>query len=226
MKKSLFLGLIVLFSFSCKNNNKSVAEIKTPESQKEQSEIQQKIAKANGLNAFKDVEQLQFTFNVKVGDSIRSKRNWTWHPKSGEIRLTQGDISQIYKKDGELSEKEKEMDHKFINDSYWLFFPFQMVWSDAKISKESKTQAPISKREMNRIIVSYPQGGYTPGDSYEIYYDEEMMIREWVYNSADGKRKSPYTWEDYKEYKGIKIAQSHKSEDGNVEIFFTNIKVK
>ncbi len=221
MKKALLL-LSILFIISCKNEKKS--EISSEENKEES--IAQQIARAHGFENFKDIEEIKFTFNVKVGDSVRTSRSWHWKTNTDEIRLTEGDISRTYIKDKSIADDEKELDQKFINDSYWLLFPFQLVWSDAEISKEKKAEAPISKKEMRNITVSYPsEGGYTPGDSYELFYEDDLILKEWIYKSANGSRESPTTWEDYKDFNGLKIARSHKSPDGSFELFFSGIEV-
>lgn len=221
MKKTLLL-LSILFIISCKNEKRS--EISLEENKEET--IAQEIARAHGFENFKDVEEIKFTFNVKVGDSVRTSRSWHWKTNNDEIRLTEGDISRTYIKDDSIADDEKELDQKFINDSYWFLFPYQLVWSDAEISEEKKAEAPISKKEMRNITVSYPsEGGYTPGDSYELFYEDDLILKEWIYKSADGSRESPTTWEDYQDFNGLKIARSHKSPDGSFELFFSGIEV-
>ncbi len=80
---------------------------------------------------------------------------------------------------------------------------------------------------MNMITVSYPsEGGYTPGDSYDIYFDDKHMIQEWVYKASGGGREMATTWEDYQDYKGVKIAKSHKTADGGFELYFSDISVE
>lgn len=225
MKKFLTLCVLIAGLSACKNQTKNTEDTST-QKKAENLEIQQQIAQANGLEEFKDVQEIKFTFNVKSGDSIRTSRNWIWNPQSHKIRLTEGDISRTYTKDGDLTEEEKEMDQKFINDSYWLLFPFQLVWSDADISEEKDATAPISKEKMDKVVVSYPQqGGYTPGDTYEIFYGDDLLVREWIYKSAKGNGQMATTWEDYEDFDGIKIAKSHKSGDGNFEIFFSDVEV-
>lgn len=224
MKKLLLLTIFPLFFVNCNNDKRSGD--KSSENP-ENLEIHQKIAQAHGLDNFDDVEELKFTFNVKVQDSLRTSRSWHWKPKSGEIRLTEGDISRTYTKDDDLSEEERELDQKFINDSYWLLFPFQLEWSNPEITGEKAVEAPISKETMDKLIVSYSgNGGYTPGDTYEIFYNEDFIVREWIYKSADGSRESPSTWENYEDFNGLKIAKSHKSPDGSFELFFSDIEVK
>lgn len=225
MKKLLLLSLISISFLSCKNNEKKDGmDLDDVNASKE---IQQQIANAHGLNNFKEVKEVQFTFNVKSNDSLRTSRSWTWKPQTNQVRFTQGDISRTYNRKDEMNEEEKKMDQKFVNDSYWLLFPFQLVWSDANISEEKTGKSPISKKEMNYIEVSYSDdGGYTPGDTYVIYYEDDLLLQEWIYKSADGSREMPTTWEDFEDYKGLKISKSHKSPDGSFELFFTDVKVK
>lgn len=224
MKKLILFTFLFTALISCKNNETKIGQETEAEAEKS---IEEQIAMAHGLNNFEDVEEIQFTFNVKVQDTLRTSRSWTWKPQTDEIRLTDGDISQTYTKTDSISEEDKQIDQKFINDSYWFLFPFQMVWSDANISDEKTGLAPISKEEMNYLEVSYKgEGGYTPGDTYVVYYKDDLLLEEWIYKSADGKREMPTTWEDFEDFQGLKIAKSHKSPDGSFELFFTDIKVK
>ncbi|MBZ9728865.1 hypothetical protein LB467_04135 [Salegentibacter sp. JZCK2] len=224
MKKILLFTFLISALISCKNNETEVGKEVDNEADKS---IQQQIAEAHGLNNFEEVEEIQFTFNVRVEDSIRTSRAWTWKPQTDEIRLTEGDISRTYTKTDSITEDHKDIDQKFINDSYWLLFPYQMVWSDAEISEEKTGTAPISKQEMNYLEVAYKdKGGYTPGDTYVVYYEDDLLLKEWIYKSADGNREMPTTWEDFEDFQGLKIAKSHKSPDGSFELFFSDIEVK
>ncbi|PRX45818.1 hypothetical protein [Salegentibacter salegens] len=224
MKKLLFFTFLISALISCKNNETNIGKETAAETDRS---IEQQIAEAHGLNNFAEVEEIQFTFNVKVEDSLRTSREWTWNPQTDEIRLTEGDISRTYTKTDNIAENDKDIDQKFINDSYWFLFPFQMVWSDAEISEEKTGVAPISKKEMNYLEVSYKgEGGYTPGDTYVVYYKDDYLLEEWIYKSADGQREMPTTWEDFEDFQGLKISKSHKSPDGSFELFFTDIEVK
>ena len=65
---------------------------------------------------------------------------------------------------------------------------------------------------MNMITITYPnEGGYTPGDAYDIYFDEDYMIKEWTFRKGNSEDPSlSTTFENYKDYNGIKIATDHK----------------
>jgi hypothetical protein len=104
-----------------------------------------------------------------------------------------------------------------------------LVWdSTAKLSTPTTSKAPISNKEMNKITLTYPaDGGYTPGDAYDIFYGDDYMIKEWVFREANTKEATlTNTFENYKDFNGIKIAQEHKKLEGNWNLNFTDIKVE
>lgn len=223
MKKIAWLFVITVALTSCNDAKKNQEKIENDPN----LEIYEKIAMASGFEEMDSISQIRFTFNVKVNDSVRSERRWVWNLKSDKVSLTEKDSTMSYIKKDSLAEEDKYIDRRFVNDSYWLLFPFQLKWSNAEFSEVKTAEAPISGDEMQMLTVSYPsQGGYTPGDSYDIYFDDEYMIREWVYQPSGSDRKSPATWEDYKDYEGIKISTMHKSEDGSFQLYFTNISVE
>lgn len=214
MKLLLLIPFLILF-ISC--NDK----------QKEEQTIIQKIADANGFEEFQNVEELNYTFNVKVNDSLRTSRAWTWKPKEKIATLSTPDSTVTYNYETETSQH-REVDQRFINDQYWLLFPFHLVWDEMEWEHTEEATAPISGEKLQRVTVKYPEGaGYTPGDVYEIYFGEDHMIREWVYLSG-GSRENPFatTWEDYEDLGGLKVAKTHKNSNGSFELFFSDVSVK
>ncbi|MEG9327967.1 hypothetical protein V6B16_08465 [Salinimicrobium catena] len=223
MKKyCTFLAIFVLILTSCKNE----PEKKPTQTQQELTSVE-KIANANGLENFDKITELQYTFNVKVNDSLRTSRAWTWEPKTHIVTLTTKDSTVTYNHKTEAAAHEW-VDQRFINDQYWLLFPFHLVWDDMEWQHEKEATAPISGETMQRVIVTYPAGaGYTPGDVYEVYFSDDHIIREWVYRSS-GSEENPFaaTWEEYENFKGLKIATMHRNEDGSFELFFDGIEIK
>ena len=119
-------------------------------------------------------------------------------------------------------------DRAFINDKFWLLIPFQLVWDQGTtISEPVKEAAPISNMQFHKITLTYPQeGGYTPGDAYDIYYDDNYMIREWVFREGNAEEPSlTNTFESYQEFNGIRIAKEHKKKDAEWNLTFTGVKV-
>ena len=69
-------------------------------------------------------------------------------------------------------------------------------------------------------------GGYTPGDAYDIYYDKDYFIKEWVYRAGNAKEASlTNTFENYQTFGDLKIATEHKKKAANWNLNFTGIKV-
>lgn len=215
------MRLITLLSFfliltSCKKETKKeviepVLELTTA----------QNIAKANGFEHWKNVSKIEFTFNTS-----RGARSWSWEPKTQNVVLiNKGDtISYNRSKIDSLS---LQADRAFINDKFWLLAPFQLVWDKGTtISEPVKEIAPISKIELNKITITYSEGGYTPGDAYDFYYGDDFMIKEWIYRAKNSEEPSLITtWEDYLDFNGIKIATMHKKAEDDWKLNFSEIKV-
>lgn len=218
---TLLAAILMIVLTSCKNESETRSTEKTTE-----VTVVEKIAQAHGLENFEEATALQYTFNVRVNDSLRTSRAWTWEPDTHRVTLSTKDSTVTYNHQSEASEHEW-VDQRFINDQYWLLFPFHLVWDEMDWQHESEATAPISGENMQRVIVTYPSdAGYTPGDVYEVYFGEDFIIREWVYRSG-GSEENPFatTWEAYKDFGGMKISTMHRNEDGSFELFFDGIEV-
>ncbi|WP_424495026.1 hypothetical protein [Salinimicrobium sp. GXAS 041] len=215
MKKSFLLLLFVIALVSCNSSG-----------EKDQRIVDQ-IAQAHGLNAFQDAEEIRYTFNVRVNDTLRTSRAWTWRPKEKTATLTTADSTVTYNYETEAA-KHETTDQRFINDKYWLLYPFQLAWDDMEYTHEKQAPAPISGEIMQKVTVTYSEGaGYTPGDMYEIYFGEDLILREWVYIPGGEKERAfATTWESYNDLNGLKIATMHRSGDGSFELFITDLQVK
>jgi hypothetical protein len=228
MKKVITLCLFLTILIGCKEDSKNNEQSENQEVEitSEELPIATKLANANGVEKFKDIEELNFTFNVKVNDTLRSERAWKWFPKSKKVELTEKGETITYIQGDSLTEKTLAVDQKFINDSYWFLFPHQLMWSDFESTYNEKGIAPISNDEMQMLTINYKgKGGYSPDDTYHLFFGDDMMIKEWTYVSSTG-RELTTTWEDYETFKGIPISKMHKSADGSFQLYFTGIKFK
>jgi len=221
--KPLYLSLIcLLLAFNCKSDKEKTEII---EEQKQLS-IAEKIANAHGFENWKNASDIDFTFNVDKNDT-HFERSWSWKTTTDVVRSTTGKDTTYYNRK-QLDSSSISIDKKFVNDKFWLLVPFQLVWdTSAIISEPKKAESPISKKQLDMITITYPnEGGYTPGDAYDIYFDESFLIREWVFRKGNSKEPSlTTTFENYKDYKGIKIATYHKKADGKWNLNFTNIGI-
>ena len=218
MKHIIYILFIAISILSCK-------EEKTNGIDKELT-VAEKIANAHGYKNWQKVSKIEFTFNVDK-DSSHFERSWQWEPKTNHIvMISKGDTISYNQK--QMDSATMKIDRAFINDKYWLLAPFNLVWdAGTTLSKPIKEEAPISKKELNKITLTYTnKGGYTPGDAYDFYYGDDFLIKEWVYRKGNAEKPSLITsWENYQDFKGLKIAKEHKKMEGNWNLYFSEIKV-
>lgn len=223
MKPLYTILLIFTLTVSCKSD-----KTETPTEIKQELTTAQKIANAHGFENWKNVSEIQFTFAVDRDTIKGNGRSWTWLPQKDSVYMQAGAQNIKYSR-ANLDSTTNNVDRAFINDKYWAFVPFQLVWdTSATISEVKKAEAPISKTQMNMITILYSsEGGYTPGDAYDIYFGEDYMIKEWTFRKGNAETASlSTTFENYKDYNGIKIATDHKQYGGNWNLNLTKIKVK
>lgn len=231
MKLSIFTLFVFFAIVGCNNTQKSTESIsaknnKVPDSV-EKLDTPHRIANARGYENWKDVSEIAFTFNVDRGD-IHTYRSWVWNPKTGEVQMNSKEDKVSYNR-FKMDSIHKKTDAAFINDKYWLLKPFQLIWDEGtSFTEKENVIAPISKDTLNQITLVYGNnGGYTPGDAYDLFYDKDYKIREWNYRKGNTPEPSmTTTLEDYKNFSGIDIATMHNDETGNFKLYFTDISVK
>jgi hypothetical protein len=220
MKYYLFTFFITFSFLSCKQDNKTTAEEK-------QLTIAEKIANAHGYQNWKNVKTFQFTFGGKIEDSS-SGRTWNWNPKTNDVKLDRNGKTTEYNRNN-MDSIALKADRAFINDKFWTLIPFQLIWDEGTtISEPIEEASPISKKLLNKIILTYSNdGGYTPGDAYDIYYDNENIIREWSYRKGNTTQPTlSNTFENYKDINGLIIAEHHKIFGSDRNLLIRNIKVE
>jgi hypothetical protein len=213
MKNLLFLCLLFFTFSTCKQENQVTNnETKTT---KELS-IAQKIANAHGYDYWKKVKSFEFRFGGSL-DNPNSGRFWKWQPKTNNITLKYDTISFQYNR-LQMDSIAINNDKAFINDKFWALIPFQLIWDEGlTFSEVEKTSSPIKKEELNKLTITYSnEGGYTPGDAYDIFFDDNYIIKEWVFRKGNNPEPSlTNTFETYSNYGGIKIARDHKKENSD-----------
>ncbi|MGB5238952.1 MAG: hypothetical protein WBM43_03195 [Flavobacteriaceae bacterium] len=222
MKKFLFPIVAILIFFSCKTEKN-----KAQEKEKEPISILDKIALAHGYDKWKNVSELDFTFNVDR-DTSHMERTWRWKVSTGEVvNFSQKDTIRYLRT--AVDSISLRADAGFTNDRYWLLAPFNLVWDrdNFSYSHEAEASAPISKEPMQKLTIVYGnEGGYTPGDAYDFYYADDYLIREWVFRKSNQPEASlTTTWEEYQNVGGLKLATSHKVEDNSWRLYFSDIEV-
>lgn len=191
--------------------------------------IANQIAVANGLENFSNVNMLEFVFNVQRDTAKASSRHWQWFPGSNEVVFITDSSNVKFTRNDTSTAELKKLNARFTNDEYWLLFPYHLTWDKGmEILDSNSKMAPIAGVSMHKLTIKYNQtDGFTPGDVYDIYVDEDLRIKEWVYHHAGSPEPSLMTtWAGYKDYNGLTLADEHRSKDGKFRIWFTGIQVK
>jgi len=224
MKFSLYACICILFTtiISCKTDKKL-----DPVKVKEIS-ILEKVANAHGFENWKKVSKIAFTFNVDR-DSSHYERSWTWKPNTNEVSHISNNDTLTYNRNA-MDSIAYKTNSGFINDRYWLLAPFNLIWdkTNFKHTYVKNQTAPIAKKSMNKLTIVYNnKGGYTPGDAYDFYFEDDYLIREWVFRKGNQKEASmTTTWENYVNHNGFHFAMEHKKSNENFNLFFDNIQTE
>ena len=193
----------------------------------------QQLAESYGLQYFDGVEKIQYTFNVQIGQKHVS-RFWIWEPQLNKVTFKGMDYQEAitYNRSdiaNTESNKLKKIDAWFINDNYWLLFPYHVAWdSSAKVADIGRQPLPMGDGNARCLVVTYPaSGGYTPGDVYEIYLDDDNRLTQWVYRRGGSEKPTQIsTWEDHRKVGPITLSLNHQGEDRNFRVWFTNVGAK
>ncbi len=215
--KKILLFAIPALLLGCKDTSEKTNKVPTQEA----------IAQAYGFAHWDKVNELTFTFNVDR-DTTHFERTFIWEPKTKKVTYMSGKDTIHFRQDS-IKRVSLMADKTFTNDKYWLLAPFQLLWDEGVIFSEKENEiAPISGETLNVLTITYPElGGYTPGDAYDFYYGNDFMIKEWVFREKNSATPTlAYTWEDTKDFNGMKLCTMHKDSTGTKKIYFTNLSVK
>ena len=98
-----------------------------------QNSLAEKVANAYGFKNFAKVKSFVFTFNVKAKGKVVS-RSWYWEPGTNKVTYKGSDkngkpmtYSYVTGSIDQNDTVRSFVDAKFINDQYWLLFPFHLI---------------------------------------------------------------------------------------------------
>ena len=197
--------------------------------------IAEQIAKTYGLDSWGQIEAIRYTFNIP---GFKLSRSWTWEPKTDRVTYEGKDkdgkavkITYVRSQlDTQPDNVKKEIDPGFTNDQYWLIFPFHVVWDGADVQDKGMHKLPTGKGSARQVVVKYSSGGYTPGDTWELFVGPDNRVQEMVFRHGGSAKPSLViaTWAGYKKAGPLLISTDHSgTADGKpVQIFFSDVAVK
>jgi hypothetical protein len=200
--------------------------------------IAEQIAKTYGLDSFGQIEAIRYTWNVESPNG-KVSRTWEWSPKADTVSYEGKDkegkpVKTSYQRSQLGSQSEaikKEIDPAFANDQYWLLLPFHLLWDGAAVTDEGMQKLPIGDASAERVVAKYPSdGGYQPGDAWDLYVGADKRIVEIVYHrGADNPPKLVMaTYADYKKAGPLLVSTEHRGTvDGKpFSISLSDVSVK
>jgi hypothetical protein len=203
--------------------------------------IIEQIAKTYGLDSYEKVEAIRYTWNGEITGLFKASHVWEWEPKTGKVSFEGKDkdgnpvkatfvMSQL---NSQPSNVKDQIAPSFVNDNYWLLFPFHAYWdTSATVTDQGMQKLPIGAGSATLVSVKYPAeaGGYTPGDTWDLYVGADKRVKEMVYHR--GGPKPPQlvtaTWGGYKKAGPLLISTEHRgTADGKpLHIFISDVSVK
>jgi hypothetical protein len=209
----------------------------------ERPPIFQQMFKTYGLESFGQVEKIRYTFHLEL-PGLNLVRSWEWEPKTDLISYEGKDkdgapVKVTYLRSQLSSQSDfvkNEIDPAFSNDNYVLLFLLHVSWDgSATVTDEGMQKLPLGSGSAKRVVVKYPsEGGYAPGDTWELYVGADNRIEEFVYHGGGpGIQTRPRvliaTYADYKKAGPLLISMDHRgTADGNkpLRVFFSDVSVK
>jgi len=203
--------------------------------------IVEDVAKAYGLDSYGQIEAIRYTWNGEIPGLFKVSHKWEWEPKTGKISFEGTDkdgkpVKVTYDSNQLSSQSDQvknQVEPSFVNDNYWLLFPFHAYWDkSATITDQGTKKLPIGAGSATLVSVKYPAeaGGYTPGDTWDLYVGKDHRVQAMVYHRGGDRKPSlvTATWTGYKKAGPLVVSTEHRgTADGKpLHISITDVAVK
>jgi hypothetical protein len=203
--------------------------------------IIEQIAKTYGLDSFGQIDAVRYTFNLQIPGLITLSHSWEWEPKTGKVSFEGKDkegkpIKVSYVRSELASQPDavkNEVEPAFVNDNYWFIFPFHAYWdTSATVTDQGMKKLPLGNGSADLVSVKYPAeaGGYTPGDTWDLYVGKDNRIVAFVYHRGGPKKPSlvTATWAGYKKAGPLLVSTEHRgtADGAPLHLSFSDVSVK
>ena len=203
--------------------------------------IIEQLAKTYGLDSYGQIDAIRYTFNLQIPGLISLSHTWEWEPKTGKVSYEgkdkQGKPVKVSYVRSELASQsdmvKNEVEPSFVNDNYWLIFPYHAYWdTSATVTDQAMKKLPVGNGSADLVSVKYPAevGGYTPGDTWDLYVGKDNRIVLMVYHRGGPKKPTlvTATWTGYKKAGPLLVSTEHRgtADGGPLHVSFTDVSVK
>jgi hypothetical protein len=211
-----------------------------PSQAQQRSPLLEQVAKTYGVDSWDKVDAIRYTWNGEITGLFKASHKWQWEPKTGKVSFEGMDkdgkpVNVTYSHNDHSNQTDavkSQIDPSFVNDNYWTLFPFHAYWDKgASAIDQGKFNLPIGPGTAELIPIKYTaDGGYTPGDIWDLYVGKDNRVVYFVYSRGGAKPPSRVfaTWSGYKKAGPILFSTEHRgTADGKpLHIFLTDVAVK
>ena len=229
MKQLYILIILVLFMLAtgCKSNMSPAttvdtlrsADFNTSGSDEKAMKIAESVVKAaGGAQNYTDTEYLSWNFF--------GSRKHVWHKPSGDIYIEalkspikikmnintkKGDVWIDDQKQMEQDSLDKYLQKGYewwVNDSYWLVFPFKLQDSGVTLKYVGQDTTQMGQ-DAEILSLTFANVGVTPENKYLVYVDKQTnLVSQWDFyaEATDEAPRFQIPWLDYKDYGQIKLS--------------------
>lgn len=191
-----------------------------------------------GQKAWERTRFLRFDFAVDKDGKALMSRAHTWDKWNGRYRLEgltkEGDpyvvLMNLNTKEGDAwlkgkkvlgEEKKKQLEEAFAswtNDTYWLLMPYKL--KDAGCNLALAGEEKKDGKVWDKLLLTFENVGLTPKDKYWVYVNRETgLVDRWDFVlNGEKKKASTFTWEGWKSYGKIQLANDHVNVKDKVRI--------
>src|SRR5207245_6089928 len=203
--------------------------------------ILDQVAKTYGIDSWDQIEANRYTCSVDIPGLFKATHKWEWEPKTGKITFESTDkdgkpVKVTYGSSqlgSQPDQVKNEVEPAFVNDNYWFLFPFHAYWDkSATVTNQGTKKLPIGASSATLVTVKYPQeaGGYTPGDTWDLYVGTDYRVKQFVYHRGGDKKPKPVTatWTGYKKAGSLLISTEHRgnADGAPFHLWISNVAVK
>jgi len=176
--------------------------------------LAQRVAKASGSESWAKVSKLGFSWTV-AGRSLT--RSYAWDVVAGTVTHFPAPDERCelpvggWAKPGDAPDADHLNAHKgWVNDSFWAMAGLHLAWDAGltftDLGEQEVPQLPkLGKRRA--LSARYGEtGGYTPGDLYVFYLDEQDLPVAWAFHKGGAEQPNLVaTWEGFVTKAGLTL---------------------
>lgn len=187
---------------------------------------------SGGLQTWNDIPAITWNFFGRrkllwLKHQQKVRIDFVGKPLKMWVDLTNDTLGQVWMKDHYLTgdslqdflAKTKSI---WINDSYWLNFPFKLLDEGVRLT-DSGADTNMLGEPSHTFLMSFDNVGDTPNNRYKVYVsDSTKLINQWDY-FRDSLSTSPdlaTTFEAYQRFGGVLLSQKRSgSELSDIQVF-------